>query len=147
MGNSTLRLDRHKMYLRENLANSLYGVILYGCVLTRFFLIRCIPCIISQHCLSPVPCALCPVLRSAGLWSTIFFTFSPDENLKILSSHLISLVKQEACIIRFLKFHATVILIPTGHQPHIFINFDQTSVFRIQRWYKSLNTSPFSFFS
>ena len=49
MGNSTLRLDRHKMYLWENLANSLYGVILYGCVLIRFFLIRCIPCIISQH--------------------------------------------------------------------------------------------------
>ena len=44
MANVTLRLDRHILYLCINLIKFLHGVILYG-----FFLIRCIPCIISQH--------------------------------------------------------------------------------------------------
>ena len=44
VGNVTLRLDRHILYLCINLIKFLHGVILYG-----FFLIRCIPCIISQQ--------------------------------------------------------------------------------------------------
>ena len=47
VGNVTLRLDRHILYFCINLIKFLHEVILYG-----FFLIRCIPCIISQQELS-----------------------------------------------------------------------------------------------
>jgi hypothetical protein len=83
VGISTLRLDRYKMYLCEFLTNSLYGIILYGCVLIRFFSYTVYTVNnISTNCVHTVAKCSSTKIRDSGIENSAlgsilqFFSFS-----------------------------------------------------------------------